>query len=130
MPEKTIEKRRRIGNTQGVLMIAVAGIIDGVQFLLNFIPFIGWILTALVSIFAWLTFFTWYKFNGIDFLDSILKFVTMFAVAVIEIIPVFNSIPAWIASVLVMLFIVRSEDVIFNKTGKNIQLKKAIKRMT
>jgi hypothetical protein len=126
--EEENKKRIRISNIQGVLMVGVAVVIDGVQFLLNFIPFLGWIFVSLISVFAWLTFFTWYKFNGITFTDSILRFITMVAVAIAEVLPVFNSIPAWVASVLIMLVIVRAEDTIHNKTGKDIKIIKELNR--
>lgn len=114
------EKRQRIGNMQGALMIAVAATVDGIQFLLNFIPFVGWIFTALISIFAWLTFFVWFKFNGVGFLEgkaAVLKFSLIFGVSILEIIPVLNDLPAWIAYIVLMILIVRAEDVMYNKIG-------------
>lgn len=130
MPEKTIEKKQRIGNTQGVLMIGVAVVVDFVQGLLT-AGIVGLIVSTFISIFAWLMFFLWFKLNSIGMLDSGARLaVTIWGVAFIEMIPVINVLPAWTISVAIMLFIVRSEDVIFNKTGKNIQLQKAIKRMT
>ena len=116
MPE---EKRKRIGNMQGALMLGVAGTIDGVQFLLNFIPIIGWIFVSLLSIFAWLTFFTWFKFNGIGFLRgkaAILRLTALMGVGITEIIPIINDIPAWIAFVGIML-IIRIEDVGISQIG-------------
>lgn len=130
MPEKTIEKKQRIGNTQGVLMIGVAVVVDFVQGLLT-AGIVGLIVSTFISIFAWLMFFLWFKLNSIGMLDSGARLaVTIWGGAFIEMIPVINVLPAWTISVAIMLFIVRSEDVIFNKTGKNIQLQKAIKRMT
>lgn len=130
MPEKTIEKKQRIGNTQGVLMIGVAVVVDFVQGLLT-AGIVGLIVSTFISIFAWLMFFLWFKLNSIGMLDSGARLaITIWGGAFVEMIPVINVLPAWTISVAIMLFIVRSEDVIFNKTGKNIQLQKAIKRMT
>lgn len=122
------EKRKRIGNMQGALMIGVAGVIDFVQGLLT-AGFIGVIVSTFISIFAWLTFYFWFKLNGINMLDSgVRKIITLLCGAFIEMLPVINVLPAWTISVVIMLFIVRSEDVIFNKTGKNIKIQQAIKK--
>lgn len=133
MPKAEIktEKRQRISNTQGMLMIIVAAIIDGIQFLLNFIPLVGWIMTALVSIFAWLTFFTWFKFNGVSFLDgktAVLKFSSIFGVSILEIFPILNDLPAWVVFTIIMFFLVRSEDVLYNKIEVAKHLPKVLSR--
>lgn len=125
------EKRQRISSVQGTFMLAVAGVIDGVQFLLNFIPFVGWIAASLISIFAWLTFFTWFKLNGVNFLSgktTVLKIASLFGVSILEIFPIINDFPAWIAYIVIMIFIVKAEDTIFNKTGKNIEIRKILKK--
>lgn len=129
--EIDIEKRQRISSIQGIFMLAVAGIIDGVQFLLNFIPFVGWIATSLISVFAWLTFFTWFKLNGVGFLSgktTVLKIASIFGVSILEIFPIINDFPAWIVYIVIMIFIVKAEDTIFNKTGKNIEIRKILKK--
>jgi hypothetical protein len=126
------EKRKRIGSAQGALMIAVAGVIDGVQFLLNFIPILGWILTSLISIFAWLAFLVWFMLNDVSYLKGkavVLKFALIFCVPIIEVISLLNDLPAWTAYIVIMLLIVKAEDVLYNKTEKSILMKKAIKRM-
>jgi hypothetical protein len=126
------EKRKRIGNTQGALMVGVAATIDGVQFLLNFIPILGWILTSLISIFAWLTFFVWFMFNDVSYLKGkavVLKVALIFCVPIVEVISILNDLPAWTAYIIIMLLIVKAEDVLYNKTEKSILMKKAIKRI-
>lgn len=111
-------------------MIGVAVVVDFVQGLLT-AGIVGLIVSTFISIFAWLMFFLWFKLNSIGMLDSGARLaITIWGGAFVEMIPVINVLPAWTISVAIMLFIVRSEDVIFNKTGKNIQLQKAIKRMT
>ncbi|MDP6388187.1 MAG: hypothetical protein QGG63_02855 [Candidatus Pacebacteria bacterium] len=125
------EKRQRIGNMEGGLMIAAAGVIDGVQFLFNLIVVIGWIIVPFIGISAWLMFYLWYKLKGINFLDSGARLaITICTGALLEIIPVLNAFPAWTISVAIMFFIVRFEDNVFNKTDKNIETQKAVKRMT
>lgn len=123
MPE---EKRKRIGNMQGALIIGVAGVIDGVQFLLNFIPFIGWIFVSLLSIFAWMTFWFWFKLNNISFLKgktALLRLAALSIGGIIEIIPIVNDLPAWIIAVAIMFVVVKLEDSAYNlsaKTGLNL----------
>lgn len=127
------KKRQRIGNMQGAFMIAIAGSVDGIQFLLNFIPFIGWILTALVSIFAWLTFFAWFKFNGVGFLEGkavVFKVALLFGVSILEIVPLLNSLPAWVVYTVIMVILVRVEDTLYNKTGKSISFHRSLRKMT
>ena len=108
-------------------MLGVALTIDGVQFLLNFIPFIGWIFVSLISIFAWLTFYLWFKLNGIPFLRgkaALLRITSILSVGgIIEIIPILNDLPAWTFAVAVMLVIVKLEDKMYNlntKIGLNL----------
>lgn len=126
------EKRQRISSIIATLMIGTAVVFDLVQFLLNFIPFVGWIATSLISVFAWLTFFTWFKLNGVSFLSgktTVLKIASIFGVSILEIFPILNDLPAWIAYIVIMIFIVRAEDTIFNKTGKNIEIRKILKKI-
>ena len=126
--EVKIENRRRVSNIQGVFMIAVAGVVDGIQFLLNFIPIMGWIFSALVSVFAFLLFYLWFKLNGVTFMESILKFIIRFVVMVLEIIPVLNFLPLWFLSTIIMIFIIKAEDTLYNKTGKDVKIAKVLKK--
>lgn len=124
------EKRNRIDNIQAMFMIGVAAMVDFVQGLLT-AGFIGIIVSSFISIFTWLMFYLWFKLNGIGFLDQGTRLaVTIWGGAFIEILPIINVLPAWTISVVIMFFIVRSEDALFNKTGRNIEIQKAIKRMT
>lgn len=123
------EKRQRISNIKWILMVAVAVVIDGLQFLLNFIPILGWFFVSLISVFAWLTFFVWFKFNGISFLEgkrAILKFASLFGVSIIEIFPLLNDLPAWTAYTVLMFFIIRGEDMLYNSSIELIGARKRL----
>lgn len=123
-------KKRRISSIQAIFMLAVAGVFDLIQFLISFIPYVGWIISVFLSIFVWLTFYMWFKLNGISFLDKGARLaITFFLGAIIEVIPIINILPGWTLSVVLMLLIIRAEDVIFNKTGKNIEIQKIIKKI-
>lgn len=80
------------------LMIAVALLYDALQAILNFI-FLGW----LVSPAAFLTFYVWFKMNGIKFATPKRSGI-MGAGFIIELIPILNTLPAWtLAVVLIVL---------------------------
>lgn len=117
----TTEKRIRIGAMQGIFMIGVALTIDGVQFLINLIPLVGWIIASILSIGVALMFWYWFKLNGVSFLRgkaALLRVATISTGTIVEIIPIFNSLPAWTATVVVMLIIVKLEDEMYNVKNK------------
>ena len=97
-------------------MIVVALFFDGLQFgadLLNFIPFVGfilaWTITSGVSIFAFLTFFLWFHLAGMKF-DSKIAASTVGAFF-IELIPVLNALPAWTLSIVVIFLFSKTKNV-------------------
>jgi len=109
------EKRERIGPTQGVFMIGVAGLFDFLQGILN-IAIIGVILSSFVSIVAWLTFFLWFKLNGVSFFDSgARKLIVYYGGSFLELFPLLNTLPIWTITVSLMVAIVRAEDFAYNK---------------
>jgi hypothetical protein len=115
------EKRKRIGGMQGIIMFGVALTIDGVQFLINLIPVIGWIIVSILSVGVALMFYTWFKLNGVSFIRgkaALLRVATISIGTIIEIFPVFNSLPAWTAAVTVTLIIVKLEDEMYNVKNK------------
>jgi len=109
---ETIEKR--IGITQGVVMILVALAIDGVQFLINlYIPFVGWIIVSILSVGVALIFYTWFKLNGISFVKGKTALLRVTALSVgtfIEVFPLFNSVPAWTFAVGITVITIILED--------------------
>jgi hypothetical protein len=126
VPEK---KRIRIGATQASMMFAIALGVDFIQGLLT-TGFIGIGVNTFISIFAWLMFWLWFRLNDVGFLDGklILKSVTMWGAGLIEMVPLINNLPAWTVAIAVMLFIVKTEDEIYNKTGKSISMAKILKK--
>lgn len=81
-----------------ILMIIVALVFDGIQLLLQLIPILGQILAFLISVFAFLTFYLWFKLKGLHF--SVTKRLVFFGGTAFEVaLPILNAIPIWTASV-------------------------------
>lgn len=118
-----VEPRRRIGNVAASFLLALALTVDAAQFfvyLIGFVPFIGLIIAAvvppLITVLAWISFYFIYKLLGVNFIDSATrKMVTFFGSALIELMPIISSLPAWTLGTLLMILIVRAEDAHYNK---------------
>ena len=83
------EEKKGLNNTTIALMISVAIFYDVLQWLLAFI-FMGW----LVSIFALLTFYVWFKMKGMSFMKP-KRFAAFGGSFIVELIPIINILPAW-----------------------------------
>lgn len=110
------ERRNRVTNVTIILMVSVAGLYELTEFLLDLIPFVGWIFSGLVGIFAWLTFYTWTSIKGWRMADTLAKFFISKILPALGMIPLLNIGPELIVSVLLTILIVKSEDYIYNKT--------------
>lgn len=102
-------------------MLIVAMGIDLIQAavnLLNLIPIVGMVIALIISwcidVGAWIGFFIWYKMHDVVFMDKASKMLTFGSTLVIECTPFLNALPAWTLSVLLMVYIVRREDVKYN----------------
>ncbi|TSC84537.1 MAG: hypothetical protein G01um101417_202 [Parcubacteria group bacterium Gr01-1014_17] len=103
---------QRIDSTTGGAMIGVALLFDAVNAGLNLIPFLGQILSVLVSIVAYCTFGFWFLKRGVGFANP-KRAVTFFGSGVIEAIPVLNILPGVTLGVALTIAMVQLED----KTG-------------
>lgn len=110
------EKRNRVTETTVILMLAVAGLYDLMQFGLNFIPVIGWILASLVGVWSWLTFYTWTSIKGWGSADTLKKWVVKYGLPILGIAPIGNWGPEITIGVFFTIAIVKSDDFIYNKT--------------
>lgn len=79
-------------------MMVVAGTIDFFQFLLTFVPFVGWLVTPIVSICAALLFGIWFSHLGISMLDP-KRMLGTFGTMLGEMTPIINASPMWTARV-------------------------------
>lgn len=89
-----------------VLMICVALLYDFVQIVINIIMFgFGFLVTWIISLWAWLTFYLWFRIKGVSFMNwkNTLK---LTGGGLIEIIPFpfLSALPAWTAVVIALIF--------------------------
>jgi len=110
------EKRNRVTTTTIILMLGVAISYYLIQFVLNLIPFIGWIFSSFIGIYSWLTFYTWTSIKGWGMSDSIKKFIVSKILPAIGCVGLFNFGPEITLGVVFTLLIVKSEDFIYNTT--------------
>lgn len=92
------------------LMLLVAGIFD----LISLIP----VLNFVVWVFAWLTFWFWFKMKGISLITDKKRLLTVGGVSLIEIIPAISILPSWIALVVIIYSINKAEKILLN-SNKN-----------
>ena len=90
-----MSKEKEIKSHTIVLMICTALFFDVLQWVLAFV-FMDW----LVSIFAYLTFFLWFKINGVSFTKP-KRLATAGSTILLESFPIIASLPALTAGVVI-----------------------------
>ncbi len=103
-----MEENQGLKSTTIGLMIGSALLFDGLQALLTPI-FLGWA----VGIFAFLTFWLWFKLHGISFMRP-KRLATMGSATLIEIIPFVSAFPAWTFAVAYLALSAKAKEVISN----------------
>ena len=99
---------KRISNTIAVFMSTAALLFDGVQAVLEWF-LIGFAVNWMINILVWLTFFVWFKFNGVSFMG--LKRAAIFNGGFfLEFIPLVAELPLWTATIIMMIIMVKLED--------------------
>ena len=103
----------RIGILTSGLMVGLALIYDGAQALIDLITagLGGWIINPIINIWSLMTFYTWFKLNGISY-NKAGKILTLGIPSFTEMLPFINSLPAWTASVIMNLAQVYAEDIV------------------
>jgi len=87
-------KEKTIGVVGSFFLIATAIAVDGLQFLLTWIPAIGMIFNTLISLLTAITFIIWFSYWNVSFLDG--KYAARGLPGLIaEIVPIISSFPAW-----------------------------------
>lgn len=104
--------QKKISNTSAALMISVAALYDGVQALLTFF-LVGFLVNWLISIFAILTFFTWFKIKGVQ-LANFKKSAVLVIASFLELTPL-GFVPSFVVSVAIIIAITRTEDLLLSK---------------
>lgn len=97
-----MKEENPIKDTTIFLMIFTALCFDGAQALIGWIPLLGNALSALMSIFIFLTFWLWLKMYGIEMMTP-KRFGSLAGGGIIEMIPYINLLPAW---TLVVIFLI------------------------
>lgn len=102
--------KQRVDWITAILMIWLALFYDGTQFLLNFIPVIGNMLSSLlIGLWAWLSFYIWFKIKGVSF-SKPTRSITLFGAGITEMVPILNALPAWTLAVLILIATTKAED--------------------
>lgn len=102
-------KKRRLSFASVILMPVIAFFFD----LVGLIPFVGLFLAPL----AWIVFAIWFYLEGVS-IFSVRRLVTMLVSMLGEMIPFVGMLPLLTISVLVMISMVKSEDVLGIKLPK------------
>lgn len=114
MPEKSDSVEYRVSNTTAGFIIAVALLCDGAQFLLNFIPAIGQMLSWLITFSALAVFALWFALLGISYFSgkkASSKVLSLLSATVVEMVPIINAVPAITMGVIGVIVASRAEDV-------------------
>ncbi len=86
-----MKKEKRISYTEGILMVAVAGLYDAG----SVVPFLNIVIIPI----AWLTFRFWFHQRGVSIgFGSPKRILTTGFGALIEFIPAISALPAWVAN--------------------------------
>lgn len=98
-----MEKENAVGlkNITIGLMIVAALLFDAVQAIINLLPIAGQILSGFVSFFAFMTFWLWFRLNGLKF-TSAKRVSYMGGGFILELIPILNMLPAWTLAVFLL----------------------------
>lgn len=116
MPQ--LQKIERIPQSWAFLMIGVALLFDLLQLGFALIPLAGWLVSSAVACIAFLTFFLWFNFRGVNYNSSRKIAISGFSFLV-EFIPLLGSIaPASTISTILMILVVKREDLFENQKIK------------
>lgn len=117
-------KRKRVDVVTAGLMIITALIFDALQFILDFIPLLGWVISSLVGVFAWLTFFTWTAIRGWKISSVQKKFVNDVILPFVDLVPIVNALPMQTIKIVRLILLIRAEDAVYNTTHGKLDLEK------
>lgn len=122
----TTEKRNRVNPVDAILMLIVAAGFDFLQGWLEVIPYIGWILSATLSFVAWISFYLWTSIKGWGLSDTVKKIIVMWAIPVLEFVPLLHLLPGWTLNVLLNISFLKAEDVLYNTTHGKVDVEKML----
>lgn len=80
-------------------MVGTALLFDTLQFIIEFVPVVGQIISMLITGIAWATFLLWFKIKGVKF--TRVRKLAFATGGILEFLPVGNMLPLWTISVLI-----------------------------
>ncbi len=111
----------KISKTTIILMIIVALFFDLIQFILSLMV-IGFVVNWSISVFAWLTFFLWFKIKGVSFANP-KRAGSLLGGFLIELIPLVDMLPAWTGAIILVILSLRVKQVAEKTPGGNFTTK-------
>ncbi len=102
------QSHQRIDNITAIFMIVTALLYDAAQAFLDLI-LIGLVVNWILDIWAWLTFFIWFKLRGVSFTNP-KRAISFNGGFIAELIPAINALPIWTAVVIILVITVKTED--------------------
>lgn len=100
---------RKIEKHTWVFMLAIAGFVDLVQIVADFL-IVGVVVNTILDIFVWLTFYVWFKIYGVNFI-SIKRGLPFVGAGLVELIPALNAFPTWTTAIAIMWATTKSQVV-------------------
>lgn len=92
----------QISSAWAFIMIGVALCFDGVVFFINFIPFIGQIISIGIGFIAYLTFWLWFTLKGVRMMTP-KRAAAMGTGFLVSLIPILNMLPEITISVVITI---------------------------
>lgn len=99
------EIKSKIPKTTVEMMVAVAVILDLIQFLVNFIPTVGQIISTIVSVISYTIFGIWFLMYGVNIITK-----SSVVFSILELIPIINALPTFTALVIKRVADLKSEE--------------------
>lgn len=108
------EPRQRIGFVATFFLLLTAGLFDGVQFLVLFIPGIDVVVEFFVTVIALAVFGVWFAILGVNYFSGEqqgAKVIAMFSSSVVELVPLLDALPGITLGVWGVISAIKKEDV-------------------
>lgn len=124
-----MENKSKISGMNGLFLILVALLFDGIQIFLTLI-IIGAVLNWIVSLFAMMTFYVWLKLLGVSYWEGngTRKLLSFIGCGFLEVVPIFNAFLGWtVFVVLIILFESAQSIPVFGQVARLTSSKKPIR---
>lgn len=100
----------RINGFHAGSLIAIAGLVDFLQFIFGLIPVLGIVIVSLLSVLVASIFSFWLSYLKVEVWGSFSKFGVQLGTFIAEIIPIVGVLPVWTMGIGALLLLVRLED--------------------